>query len=300
MKLCADDIYKIKSRLFAYSPNLKQSWILYVIVMLSYYIALTLTVQMMYFVSIIYKDIVKITPEYRVLVNDLLAFAAVAIVVVILGKNNRCVPVTPPRQSPLLWLLLVPFILSVGFATELFRIPEYNVYAMLWGFRYRNNFQMFLSSVIVMPVFYEWMCRGIILKGLLARYSPLKAILWSSVIFGIMHINPREAVLAFCIGIAIGWIYWRTRSLWLCIFMHMVFSAVSFMVVRIFYPDVIDLADPHVKITYYQSIADITGTHYIYVVALFVCALTGIWIKKIVVSPVVASDIQNRQNPMFF
>ena len=278
MKLSADDIYNIKSRLFGYSPNLKQSWVLYVVVMMSYYVVLVVTVQAMF----IFIDVVE--PEWRVLINDLLSFAVVVAAVVILNKNNSYASVTPPRQSPLLWLLLVPFILSVGFATELLRIPEYNVLARMLDLIHENNLPMFLSSVIVMPVFYEWMCRGIILKGLLMRYSPLKAIVWSSIIFGMMHVNPRAAVSSFCIGIAIGWIYWRTRSLWLCIFMHAVSNAVSFMLVLLFYPKVLKYFNIRVDVTYYRTIADITGNPYIYLAVLLVCVLTWIFIKRIIVS----------------
>ena len=34
--------------------------------------------------------------------------------------------------------------------------------------------------------------------------------------------NPWQAIPAFVIGIFLGWIYWRTHSLWACIFIHFV------------------------------------------------------------------------------
>lgn len=46
------------------------------------------------------------------------------------------------------------------------------------------------SAVLLAPVLEEMLFRGIMLDGLLKRYSPTKAIVWSAVLFGIVHLNP--------------------------------------------------------------------------------------------------------------
>ena len=66
----------------------------------------------------------------------------------------------------------------------------------------------------------EILFRGIIERKFFRIYSPVKAILLSSLLFGILHINPWQAVNAFFGGLFIGWIYWRYRSIWLCMFIH--------------------------------------------------------------------------------
>jgi len=83
------------------------------------------------------------------------------------------------------------------------------------------------SAVLAAPIVEEILLRGIILDGFLKRYSPTKAIVWSAAIFGIMHLNPVQSVGAFILGLALGWLYYRTRSLWLCIFLHFVNNSVG-------------------------------------------------------------------------
>lgn len=79
---------------------------------------------------------------------------------------------------------------------------------------------LFLTIAILAPVLEELIFRGIILDGFLQRYDPWKAIIWSSIIFGIAHFNPWQFISAFALGVVIGWLYWKTRSLGPAIFLH--------------------------------------------------------------------------------
>src|SRR5690606_30966839 len=74
--------------------------------------------------------------------------------------------------------------------------------------------------VIAAPILEEVIMRGIILDGLLKRYSPVRSILFSSFLFGLLHLNPWQMVSAMVIGIFAGWVYYRTRSLALPILIH--------------------------------------------------------------------------------
>ncbi len=96
---------------------------------------------------------------------------------------------------------------------------------------------MVLSACIMAPICEEFLCRGLILRGILNRTdSPAKAILWSSFIFAFIHMNPWQAIPAFIIGLLLGWIYFRTGSLKTTIFLHGLNNAVSTALTRIF-PD---------------------------------------------------------------
>jgi membrane protease YdiL (CAAX protease family) len=78
-----------------------------------------------------------------------------------------------------------------------------------------------LISVSVMaPLFEEWLCRGLILRGLLQKSSPLTAIVVSALIFAVIHMNPWQAIPAFCLGLLFGYVYYKTGSLKLTILMH--------------------------------------------------------------------------------
>ncbi len=82
----------------------------------------------------------------------------------------------------------------------------------LWG--------SLLAAVVVAPLTEELLFRGVILRGLLMHYSAPKAIIASSLMFGLVHLNPWQAVGAVALGALFGWWYVRTRSLTLCIFGH--------------------------------------------------------------------------------
>ncbi len=87
-----------------------------------------------------------------------------------------------------------------------------------WG--QQQGIFSFLTIVVAAPVLEEFIFRGIILDGLLRRYSPAKAILVSAFLFGLFHFNPWQFCGAFLIGIFSGWIYYRSRNLLPCILIH--------------------------------------------------------------------------------
>ncbi len=78
----------------------------------------------------------------------------------------------------------------------------------------------FLLMVIAAPILEELIFRGIVLEGLLKRYTPSKAILVSSLLFGIVHLNPWQFVSAGIMGIFSGWVYYKTRSITPSIIIH--------------------------------------------------------------------------------
>ncbi|WP_409994892.1 CPBP family intramembrane glutamic endopeptidase [Chitinophaga pinensis] len=42
---------------------------------------------------------------------------------------------------------------------------------------------------------------------MLKRYPPRKAIVISALFFGLIHLNPWQALPAFCIGLLLGWVF---------------------------------------------------------------------------------------------
>ncbi|WP_163708200.1 CPBP family intramembrane glutamic endopeptidase [Mangrovibacterium lignilyticum] len=87
----------------------------------------------------------------------------------------------------------------------------------------------FITLVIAAPVFEELIFRGIILDGLLKKYQPLKAILLSSVLFGLAHLNTVQFVGAFIGGMFMGWVYWKTRNVFLTMLIHATTNCASFI-----------------------------------------------------------------------
>lgn len=80
----------------------------------------------------------------------------------------------------------------------------------------------FITVSIFAPLCEEWLCRGMVLRGLLlkARMKPFWAILISALFFALIHFNPWQAIPAFLMGCLFGYVYYRTGSLKLTMLMH--------------------------------------------------------------------------------
>lgn len=87
----------------------------------------------------------------------------------------------------------------------------------------------FIAVVIAAPILEELIFRGIILKGLLKNYSPLKSILISSLLFGLVHLNPWQFIGAFILGSLSSWVYFKTNKLTLPIIIHMTNNFLAFL-----------------------------------------------------------------------
>ncbi len=116
----------------------------------------------------------------------------------------------------------------------------------------------FLSIVIAAPILEEIICRGVILEGLLKNeMKPKWAILWSAIIFTCFHLNPYQLFYPLVMGCFLGWVYYKTRSIWICIFMHFVNNGFAFFMLS----STID----HPQ---YSSFKDILGHKYLVVYAI--------------------------------
>ncbi|MBR0053606.1 MAG: CPBP family intramembrane metalloprotease [Bacteroidales bacterium] len=80
----------------------------------------------------------------------------------------------------------------------------------------------FLVVAIFAPIFEEWLCRGMVLRGLLTKMKPVWAIVVSAVFFAVIHGNPWQALNAFLLGMVMGYVYFKTGSLILTMIIHFV------------------------------------------------------------------------------
>lgn len=83
------------------------------------------------------------------------------------------------------------------------------------------------------PFFEEWLCRGMILRGLLQKMKPGWAIVLSALFFAVIHMNPWQALPAFMLGCLFGYVYYRTGSLRLTMLMHCVNNTLATLMSRI-------------------------------------------------------------------
>lgn len=90
-----------------------------------------------------------------------------------------------------------------------------------------------LSVSIFAPFFEEWLCRGVVLRGLLDKVGPTWAILISALFFAAIHMNIWQGVPAFFMGAVFGYVYYKTGSLKLTMLMHFANNTLAFIVSRI-------------------------------------------------------------------
>lgn len=84
-----------------------------------------------------------------------------------------------------------------------------------------------ISVSIFAPLFEEWLCRGIVLRGLLTKMNPAWAIIISAAFFAVLHMNPWQALPAFILGLLFGYVYYKTGSLKLTMLMHFTNNTMS-------------------------------------------------------------------------
>lgn len=126
---------------------------------------------------------------------------------------------------PLLAVMVVIVTLAAGFVTDplsklLPPTPEWfdnMTEQMLVG---TPLWATLLSVSVFAPLFEEWLCRGLVLRGLLQRMKPGWAMAISSLFFALIHLNPWQALPAFVLGMLFAYVYYRTGSLKLTMLMH--------------------------------------------------------------------------------
>lgn len=129
------------------------------------------------------------------------------------------------------YLLIFPLMIGMMFIAEFItaQIPTtgpffgdyYEFFNQLMNQLTDNPVVMVITAVIMAPIFEEIIFRGIIQKGLMNKgVKPWKAIIFASIIFGIVHANPWQFVGAVLLGCVLGIVYYKTKSLLLPMLLH--------------------------------------------------------------------------------
>ncbi len=87
----------------------------------------------------------------------------------------------------------------------------------------------FLMVAMAAPILEEVLFRGIILKHLLKKVAPWTAIILTAVAFGFFHLNPWQFMYATTLGILLGYMYWKTNSLFYPILIHFILNGTAFV-----------------------------------------------------------------------
>ena len=79
----------------------------------------------------------------------------------------------------------------------------------------------FILFISLVPGFAEEMLyRGYMQRRLLKRWSPVWAILTTSLLFALSHVTPHAIVFTFPVGLWLGYVSWKTNSIWPTVLGH--------------------------------------------------------------------------------
>ncbi len=85
-----------------------------------------------------------------------------------------------------------------------------------------------IATAVIPGIVEELFFRGVILTNL-APYGKGMAIVTSALLFGLMHRNPQQFLYTTLMGIALGFIYVKTNSIWICMITHFLNNLLAVM-----------------------------------------------------------------------
>jgi|GEM_PF-112411 len=147
---------------------------------------------------------------------------------------------TPAKPSVLAIALMLGVSFSLAF-NSLMQLPALEILqdyetgaaqAMLFG----SVFTAIVASTIV-PFVEEVLFRGFMLNELRRGFGVLLSVVFSSILFGLMHGTLTWGIMAGTLGILLAWIALRMRSVWPAIATHVGVNATSFVFVWLISPE---------------------------------------------------------------
>ena len=112
------------------------------------------------------------------------------------------------------------------------RIDQYlpdNVTEQLMEMMTGNVFLAFLAIGIIVPIYEEILVRGLIFSELRINMKLWLALVLQGLIFGLMHGNLLQFSYTFPVGIVLGIVYVKYRSIWAPILIHLVWNSTSML-----------------------------------------------------------------------
>jgi uncharacterized protein len=163
------------------------------------------------------------------LLGDLALLGLVCWLMAQAGGRARPVRWRGRFDGPAAWLVLVPTTLGVAWtvsALQWLNLPHWGVDTAFQKLM-QQPLLAFVLICVAAPVLEEWLFRGLLLPGLTRNYGATRAVLQTSLLFGIIHFNPAQSLMAFCLGLFQGWLYTRTQSVRLCVLAHATVNTAS-------------------------------------------------------------------------
>lgn len=89
-------------------------------------------------------------------------------------------------------------------------------------------FMLIVTGAILTPLGEEFLFRGVIANAL-NRYGAWIGVVGSAAIFAVVHGLSVILPLAFMAGLITGWLFWKTRSIWPGVVVHVVYNGLHLL-----------------------------------------------------------------------
>lgn len=119
------------------------------------------------------------------------------------------------------------FFITMDILTSCIKLPSFSDLIFKNQIDQSPSF-FFISAVIGAPILEELIFRGIILSYLLKHKSKWGAVLFSALLFGLIHISPDQVFFAFFAGILLGYFYIKSQNILIPILFHSLNNLLSF------------------------------------------------------------------------
>jgi membrane protease YdiL (CAAX protease family) len=144
------------------------------------------------------------------------------------------------KYSPFIYLATIPFIMILSEGWNLLlewvlssEVELQDVAKIVSGELSWLGILYMLTAILVAPVYEEMMFRGVIFPYLAKRVGLGPGVILVSILFAVMHFHLPSFVPLTLLSGVLSLSYWRTGSLWSSIGIHMIFNAVSILVLNV-------------------------------------------------------------------
>lgn len=209
-------------------------------------------------VQVLFSDVkwlVNLVAQLSTGVASVLAFAiGAAVLFILLRKGKRKNYQRIHKRVKLPWT--APFMIIAVVAIN-FVMAELNAYIISYissdtltnlsmpafgsGVTFVEIIAMMFATAVVPAICEEIAFRGLILTNL-EPYGKGTAILGSALLFGLMHMNPAQFFYTTVMGMMLGLVYVKTKSIWLCMVIHFVNNTLGVLQEILFYAFEMDIA----------------------------------------------------------
>lgn len=124
-------------------------------------------------------------------------------------------------------IALIALVSSLGIGCFLALLPE----GLMAGYEQATEvidlgqpLYLIFGVVLVAPLVEEFIFRGLVLTRLLSALPKVPAVLIASALFAAMHGNGVWIAYAFAIGAILCTVFLKTRSIWACVLLHVLFN----------------------------------------------------------------------------